>query len=117
MRQIAAALATGNRALVSCAEDLSVLDRLPAGLQAHVVRAGTDVSGPLGAVLFQGDAADLKRLNARLAEREGPLVPVFASGRDEAADTDYPFEYLMVEQSISTNTAAAGGNASLMTIG
>ncbi len=117
MRQIAAALATGNRALVSCAEDLPVLDRLPADLQAHVVRGDADVPGPLGAALFQGDAADLQRLNARLAGREGPIVPVFAALRDEAAGTDYPFEYLMIERSISTNTAAAGGNASLMTIG
>jgi len=29
----------------------------------------------------------------------------------------YPLEFLMAERTISVNTAAAGGNASLMTIG
>ncbi|OYV81270.1 MAG: delta 1-pyrroline-5-carboxylate dehydrogenase, partial [Acidiphilium sp. 21-68-69] len=30
---------------------------------------------------------------------------------------DYPLEFLLEEQSVSVNTAAAGGNASLMSIG
>jgi RHH-type proline utilization regulon transcriptional repressor/proline dehydrogenase/delta 1-pyrroline-5-carboxylate dehydrogenase len=32
-------------------------------------------------------------------------------------DGRYPAEWLVQEQSVSTNTTAAGGNASLMTIG
>ena len=31
--------------------------------------------------------------------------------------TDIPLERLMIERALSVNTAAAGGNASLMTIG
>ncbi len=34
-----------------------------------------------------------------------------------AAGDDYDLNFLLEERSISTNTAAAGGNASLMTIG
>jgi len=117
MRQIAAALATGNRALVSCEEDLSALDRLPDALKHHIARAEADDSQPLGAALFEGDAGALQLLSARLAERAGTVVPVFASPREEGATAFYPLEYLLAEQTISVNTTAAGGNASLMTIG
>jgi RHH-type proline utilization regulon transcriptional repressor/proline dehydrogenase/delta 1-pyrroline-5-carboxylate dehydrogenase len=117
MRQIAAALATGNRAMVSCAEDLSALDRLPDALKRHVVRGEPDDEQPLGAALFEGDAGALQHLSARLAKRAGTVVPVFASPRDTGETAFYPLEFLLSEQTISVNTAAAGGNASLMTIG
>ncbi|HET8995839.1 MAG TPA: trifunctional transcriptional regulator/proline dehydrogenase/L-glutamate gamma-semialdehyde dehydrogenase, partial [Acetobacteraceae bacterium] len=117
LRQIAAALATGNRALVACTEEVPELDRLPPALHPHVLRAAPETDGRLVAALFEGDAGDLRRLSARLAEREGTIVPVFAAPSDDAADAVYPLEYLLAEQSISVNTAAAGGNASLMTIG
>jgi RHH-type proline utilization regulon transcriptional repressor/proline dehydrogenase/delta 1-pyrroline-5-carboxylate dehydrogenase len=50
----------------------------------------------------------------RIAARPGPIVGVrgFAPG-----DADIPLESLVVERALSINTAAAGGNASLMTIG
>jgi RHH-type proline utilization regulon transcriptional repressor/proline dehydrogenase/delta 1-pyrroline-5-carboxylate dehydrogenase len=32
-------------------------------------------------------------------------------------ETDIPLERLLIEHALSVNTAAAGGNASLMTIG
>ena len=42
----------------------------------------------------------------------GDAQPRLAAGRER-----FPLEMLVEEISISTNTAAAGGNASLMTIG
>jgi RHH-type proline utilization regulon transcriptional repressor/proline dehydrogenase/delta 1-pyrroline-5-carboxylate dehydrogenase len=48
-------------------------------------------------------------LTARLAERPGPILAVQARGA-----AGYRREWLVEERSISTNTAAAGGNASLM---
>ena len=42
------------------------------------------------------------------------VVPVLAVS---SPDEDYPLEWLVAERAISTNTAAAGGNASLMSIG
>jgi RHH-type proline utilization regulon transcriptional repressor/proline dehydrogenase/delta 1-pyrroline-5-carboxylate dehydrogenase len=117
MRQIAAALVTGNRAMVSCADALSVLNRLPDALKRRVVRGEPDDEQPLGAALFEGDAAALQHLSARLAERTGAVVPVFASPHDKGEAAFYPLEFLLSEQTISVNTAAAGGNASLMTIG
>jgi RHH-type proline utilization regulon transcriptional repressor/proline dehydrogenase/delta 1-pyrroline-5-carboxylate dehydrogenase len=60
-------------------------------------------------ILFEGDRASLLALNARLAERPGPILMVQVRG-----EAGYRPEWLMEERSISTNTAAAGGNASLM---
>lgn len=61
------------------------------------------------AALFAGSPEDLRALNQRLAARQGPIVPVYVA--------PYPVEFLGAEVSLSVNTAAAGGNASLMTIG
>jgi RHH-type transcriptional regulator, proline utilization regulon repressor / proline dehydrogenase / delta 1-pyrroline-5-carboxylate dehydrogenase len=83
--------------------------------QADLVRSTgnqptTDEREPhLAAALFDGPAEELKALNRRLAERRGPVVPVYTP--------PYPVEFLFAEVSLSINTAAAGGNASLMTIG
>jgi RHH-type proline utilization regulon transcriptional repressor/proline dehydrogenase/delta 1-pyrroline-5-carboxylate dehydrogenase len=73
------------------------------------VPAGADV--PSDAVLYNGSEPALLALLQRLAAQKGPLVPVFI------AASGYPLDGLVQEQSISTNTAAAGGNANLMTIG
>ena len=63
----------------------------------------------IAAALFAGTADELVALNQRLAARDGPIVPVYVE--------PYPLEFLGSEVSLSVNTAAAGGNASLMTIG
>ena len=52
-----------------------------------------------------------------VAARSGPLVRVESLGSDELqAGQGYDLAALCHEQSISTNTAAAGGNAQLMTM-
>ncbi|ONG56751.1 hypothetical protein BKE38_05355 [Pseudoroseomonas deserti] len=63
-------------------------------------------------MLFEGDAAALQVLNAALAQEPGPIRPLLAL-RDGGL---YPAELLMTERATSTNTAAAGGNASLMSL-
>ena len=87
--------------------------RLQAQLEAVAAtgnRATQDVDTPhIGAALFAGSAADLLALNRRLADRDGPIVPVYLE--------PYPLEFLFDEVSLSVNTAAAGGNASLMALG
>jgi RHH-type proline utilization regulon transcriptional repressor/proline dehydrogenase/delta 1-pyrroline-5-carboxylate dehydrogenase len=83
--QVDVAKATGNRAVVD--------------LQDTTVRA----------VLFDGTAEDLLALGARMAKRDGPIVPIYTA--------PYPPEFLFDEVSLSLNTAAAGGNASLMAVG
>jgi RHH-type proline utilization regulon transcriptional repressor/proline dehydrogenase/delta 1-pyrroline-5-carboxylate dehydrogenase len=58
----------------------------------------------------------VNRLAARL---DGPIIVVQGATSTGLADgsEDYALELLLAEVSISTNTAAAGGNAKLMTIG
>jgi RHH-type proline utilization regulon transcriptional repressor/proline dehydrogenase/delta 1-pyrroline-5-carboxylate dehydrogenase len=92
------------------AGDPRELTRQVEAVRATGNRAVMDEGEPnIAAVLFSGNARDLLALNRQLAEREGPVIPVYAG--------DYPLEGLVDEISLSTNTAAAGGNASLMTIG
>ena len=68
--------------------------------------------------LFEGDADALQAFCARLALRAGPLVTVQGRSTDALrAGNGYLLDRLLSERSISVNTAAAGGNASLMTIG
>jgi RHH-type proline utilization regulon transcriptional repressor/proline dehydrogenase/delta 1-pyrroline-5-carboxylate dehydrogenase len=92
-------------------------------------RTDAVIAGTYDAVLFEGDSDELQRLVKRIAMRGGPLVSVqgvasgaFAHGAGShtggpGAEDDYALERLMTERSVSVNTAAAGGNASLMTIG
>jgi len=69
-------------------------------------------------VLFEGDGDDLRAWNQRIAARPGPILTVQGLTPDAlAGGAAYALEVLVAEGSISVNTAAAGGNASLMSIG
>jgi RHH-type proline utilization regulon transcriptional repressor/proline dehydrogenase/delta 1-pyrroline-5-carboxylate dehydrogenase len=95
-----------------------LLDSLPAIVADRISFAPIEAATDLRAVLFDGDPEGLRALNRRLAQREGPILAVVAITPDGlAAGDDYDLNFLLEERSISTNTAAAGGNASLMTIG
>ena len=103
--QVAVILATGNRGLVERDHP-----PLPPDLAAQVTVVEDWLAVPtVRGVLFDGDRASLLALNARLADRPGPILMVQVRG-----EAGYCTEWLMEERSISTNTAAAGGNASLM---
>lgn len=69
-------------------------------------------------VLFEGDSDVLQQWNQRLSQRDGPIVAVQGLSTQDITDGNaYRTEQLVYEISISVNTAAAGGNASLMMIG
>ena len=114
--QIAACLSTGNVARV-VASPLAepALDGLPPGLAAVVAMApGADVAG-CDAILFEGEAPALQALLRRAAAAPGPIRPVLALAPEAiAAGRLYAPDMLLAERSVSINTAAAGGNASLM---
>jgi RHH-type proline utilization regulon transcriptional repressor/proline dehydrogenase/delta 1-pyrroline-5-carboxylate dehydrogenase len=119
--QIGAVLATGNTVM---AERTGPVHRALAALPRAVTERMTLVAdwthaAPLAGILFEGDPTALHAIELRAAARQGPLVAVHALRVDELASgqPDYPLEWLLEERSISTNTAAAGGNASLMSIG
>ncbi len=70
------------------------------------------------AVLYEGDSDGLQALSRTVAGRPGPIIPVLARRADElSAGKAYPLEMLVREVSVCINTAAAGGNASLMMVG
>nr|WP_201764253.1 trifunctional transcriptional regulator/proline dehydrogenase/L-glutamate gamma-semialdehyde dehydrogenase [Providencia sneebia] len=66
------------------------------------------------AVIYHGDSDQLKIVCEAVAQRKGPIISVQGFARGE---TNILLERLVHERSLSVNTAAAGGNASLMTIG
>ncbi|MBL8259470.1 MAG: bifunctional proline dehydrogenase/L-glutamate gamma-semialdehyde dehydrogenase PutA [Candidatus Competibacteraceae bacterium] len=114
LEQLAAALATGNTpSIAGDAPAAGVLGRLPAAVQAAIRRVSSAESARPAAVLFDGDRRDLARLRQHFAAQDGPLVPVIAI---EPATGRYPLYRLLHERVTSINTAAAGGNTSLLTL-
>ncbi len=110
--QLAAAFATGNRVVIrDAAAYTALLGSLPDDLRQQIAESGM----PPSAVLFEGDGDALLELTRQLAGGSDTVLPVYAAGY--VAGPDYPLHGLVAERSISTNTAAAGGNASLMSIG
>ena len=65
-------------------------------------------------MLHHGDSDALRTACRAIATRSGPIVTVTGL---PSGSTEVPLERLVLERSLSVNTAAAGGNASLMTIG
>ncbi len=116
--QIGAILATGNDAVVSPGESLE-LKRLPLELSHRITMAFFPLDAPaLAGALFEGEGDALVDMMRRLAARPGPIVRLQAlTPARLAAGEDYDLAELVEESAIATNTAAAGGNASLMTIG
>ncbi|WP_338618048.1 trifunctional transcriptional regulator/proline dehydrogenase/L-glutamate gamma-semialdehyde dehydrogenase [Pigmentiphaga sp. CHJ604] len=114
LAQLAAALSTGNEALWQAGHQTAALHAsLPAGVAGHVAVADPAASS-FDAVLVHAVGNRLKSILRQLARRAGAIVPVVDLAPGDAA---IPLERLLVERSVSINTAAAGGNASLMTMG
>lgn len=115
LAQLAAVLAVGARC-VWPAEAAGLLARLPVPVQSHVALADDWQSDSVvfDALLCHSDEATYLTVSAQLADRSGPIVQLQAYEPGEHA---IRLEGLIVERALSVNTAAAGGNASLMTMG
>ncbi|BEP96780.1 trifunctional transcriptional regulator/proline dehydrogenase/L-glutamate gamma-semialdehyde dehydrogenase [Acidovorax sp. A79] len=116
LTQTAAVLASGGKALWPSTQ-AGLRAQLAPAVQASIAVADQvldDGRIELSAVLHHGDAASLHAVCEALARRPGPIVGVTAL---PPGATDVPLERLLIERALSVNTAAAGGNASLMTIG
>ena len=110
--QIACALGAGNRALLDGppAEGLiTAFDGLA------FARAAPD--SHFEAVLTDRSGDDLVAFLTRLAAREGRIVSVHRVDADTLRADAAPVDLLLEERSTCINTTAAGGNASLMSIG
>ncbi|MGV3346260.1 trifunctional transcriptional regulator/proline dehydrogenase/L-glutamate gamma-semialdehyde dehydrogenase [Enterobacteriaceae bacterium LUAb1] len=115
LTQLAAATSVGSRILWADNEITSRLYKLlPEAVQSHIDRVADPLSSQFDAVIFHGDADQLRTLCEAVAARDGAIVSVQGFARGE---TRLLLERLLIERSLSVNTAAAGGNASLMTIG
>ncbi len=116
--QVAAVAATGNLALIDAASPFAnhaaiASPRVPIKREEHALETSA-----FSACLVEGQGeALLERLGA-LAARPGPLVTVQAASSAEVANGGAPYNLALLvnEKVVSTNTAAAGGNASLMTL-
>src|SRR3546814_181776 len=86
--------------------------------RVKVVDRGEIGQADYQAVLFEGDGDALRELNQLVATRSGPICSVQGLSTYElAGGAKYTREGLMREVSVSVNTAAAGGNATLMMVG
>ncbi|ELQ6015737.1 trifunctional transcriptional regulator/proline dehydrogenase/L-glutamate gamma-semialdehyde dehydrogenase [Cronobacter sakazakii] len=115
--QLAAATSAGSRVLwVDEPLQRTLAKQLPAAVNAIIDFAKPDVlfSQFFDAVIYHGDSDQLRALCEKVAARDGAIVSVQGFARGE---TNLLLERLWLERSLSVNTAAAGGNASLMTIG
>ncbi|KFX30804.1 trifunctional transcriptional regulator/proline dehydrogenase/L-glutamate gamma-semialdehyde dehydrogenase [Ralstonia solanacearum] len=115
LRQLAAVLAVGSAAVVQENPAIAeVLRVLPPAVQSRVRVVASLEDAAFDAVLHHGDSDHLRALCEGLARRAGPIVGV--QGLPHGGQ-GLALERLLIERSLSVNTAAAGGNASLMTIG
>jgi RHH-type proline utilization regulon transcriptional repressor/proline dehydrogenase/delta 1-pyrroline-5-carboxylate dehydrogenase len=119
--QMAAALSTGNQVVVDLASGLlSALSGLPATVAPRVSwTSNREADGPFSGALIEGDTQRVRSVNQTIATLGGPLVLVQSATTQELLQdpTAYCLDWLLEEVSTSINTAAAGGNASLMMIG
>ena len=93
---------------------------LPASVSSRLaLSADWAGAGPFAGALIEGDADRIRADNAAIARLPGPLIIVQGASSDELAEhpDSYCLNWLLEEVSTSINTTAAGGNASLMSIG
>jgi RHH-type proline utilization regulon transcriptional repressor/proline dehydrogenase/delta 1-pyrroline-5-carboxylate dehydrogenase len=118
--QVGAALATGNQLLLCAPVALRpLLAGFPAEIKEQIQLVETWEAALVDAVLLEGDRDRTFAVNRQLASRDGPIIALQSVSPQDLAggQADYCLDWLLCERSISINTAAAGGNASLMTIG
>ncbi|SPL70478.1 trifunctional transcriptional regulator/proline dehydrogenase/L-glutamate gamma-semialdehyde dehydrogenase [Acinetobacter stercoris] len=92
---------------------LKYLDSMPEDLKQSFKVVPNVHDGKFDVVLHHGDTLSLQALQKTIAERDGAIIGIYHL-QDE--NEDISLERLVFERAISTNTAAAGGNASLMTL-
>jgi RHH-type proline utilization regulon transcriptional repressor/proline dehydrogenase/delta 1-pyrroline-5-carboxylate dehydrogenase len=111
LHQFGAALATGNRLLLADGENLAPLKQhMPDPLRPHVEFLSHWQSASFDAVLLSDKAKQAEMLHW-LSRRPGPIMQIVCG------TPEFSLHRLVKEKTVSINTAAAGGNASLMTLG
>ncbi len=113
LAQLAAVLATDNRALLLAdARSRAVLSGIPASVWMNIDWVEDWGHETFEAALFEGDDGRAHNLRWLLARRPGRRVALVRPSAEER----YALDRLVTEQTITVNTAAAGGNAALMSL-
>jgi RHH-type proline utilization regulon transcriptional repressor/proline dehydrogenase/delta 1-pyrroline-5-carboxylate dehydrogenase len=108
--QAKAALALGNKVMMlraPCA--LAARDRLE---PVEVVLTDKVDPATVDVVLLDASADRARRVRAEFAASGGPIIPIVECRRDGHCD----WTRLVVERTLTVNTAAAGGNAALLSL-
>ena len=113
--QLACVLAAGGRAIFQGKPGEFLRKSLPEAMRGTIELAGP--ASRFDAVLTDRKGADLVAFLGEIARREGPIVSVFRVDVDTLRRDEAPLDFLLCERSLCVNTTAAGGNASLMSIG
>ena len=107
--QIAAAHRAGNVALLGRS---ATAERIARAARGRVEIIADPLSPPPDAVLVAAEGPVALSARTRLAESEGPIVPVVVAD-DRGA---YDASRLVMERTLTINTTASGGNASLLSL-
>jgi RHH-type proline utilization regulon transcriptional repressor/proline dehydrogenase/delta 1-pyrroline-5-carboxylate dehydrogenase len=113
LNQLAAAFATENRALVLARSQESVLASLPAQVREQIRFVGEAELPECEFQIAMVEAGLKGDLQAALANRSGAIVGIV----DTTEQQEIASWRLVAERALCVNTTAAGGNASLMTLG
>jgi RHH-type proline utilization regulon transcriptional repressor/proline dehydrogenase/delta 1-pyrroline-5-carboxylate dehydrogenase len=108
--QLGVILGSGNVAVIQTSSPLTDhVPQLPSVVAERVDVVDDWRSDPtLTHILFAGSSESLRAINRQVAARDGRLLTV--------QTPDYDLDLMIEEISISTNTAAVGGNAQLMSL-
>ena len=107
--QVSLAAATGNLALLTRSE---AAKRIAMQADARCEIVTDPLAADPDAVLFAGSDARALEIRQALAAREGPIVPLL---RVDATHPGDPLR-LVRERTVTINTTASGGNASLLSL-
>jgi RHH-type proline utilization regulon transcriptional repressor/proline dehydrogenase/delta 1-pyrroline-5-carboxylate dehydrogenase len=113
LNQVAAAFATGNRALVLHKGAAALPADLPAEVKAQLRFIGNAELDGSEFAMAMVEAGMPGKLAETLAARPGAIVGIV----DTRASQPVALWRLVAERALCVNTTAAGGNASLMTLG
>jgi RHH-type proline utilization regulon transcriptional repressor/proline dehydrogenase/delta 1-pyrroline-5-carboxylate dehydrogenase len=107
--QVRLAAATGNVALLVRSD---AAERIAKQAQARCEIVTDALMADPDAVLFAGSDARARAIRQALAGRDGPIVPLLR------VDTTHPGDPLRLvrERTVTINTTASGGNASLLSL-
>ena len=108
--QARVAIAAGNVAIFTAS---TLAERVCAKLSnAHCQQVDDALTAAPDAVLFAGSQEAVRAVRTTLAAGDGPIVPLLVADSDGRYET----ARLLLERTVTINTTASGGNASLLSL-